>query len=51
MPEHPVINPSEEKCIEYEKLYDYESMVKECIFNHEIIKVEETKENKFEDLL
>ncbi|MBR1414082.1 MAG: tRNA 4-thiouridine(8) synthase ThiI [Bacilli bacterium] len=51
VPEHPVINPSEEKCIEYEKLYDYESMVKECIFNHEIIKVEETKENKFEDLL
>ncbi len=39
VPKHPVINPQLSKCIEYEKLLDYESLIIEAIKNHEIIKI------------
>ena len=37
LPKHPVINPELEKCLQYEKLFDYESLIEECINNIEII--------------
>ncbi len=50
VPEHPVINPEIEKCIEYEKLFDYEELLKKAIREEEVITL--TSENKtFEDLL
>ena len=33
LPKHPVINPSLEKSIEYEKSFDYEEMIKEAVDN------------------
>lgn len=42
LPKHPVINPILEKCIEYENRFDYETLIKECVDNIEVInKLEE----------
>lgn len=49
VPKHPIINPKIEKCIEYEKRFDYETLIEECIDNIEVIK--DLNVNKFEDLL
>lgn len=43
LPKHPVINPRIDKCIEYEKSFDYESLINECIENIEVIKNFEEK--------
>lgn len=51
VPDHPVINPELHKCIEYEKLIDYESMIYKCIKEHEIIKITNNKSDKYQDLL
>ena len=45
VPRHPVINPSLEQAIEYEKLINYEELIYECIKNIETIKIEK-KENE-----
>ncbi len=37
LPKHPVINPLLEKCFEYESLFDYQTLINECINNIEII--------------
>lgn len=37
LPDHPVINPDIQKCIEMEKKFDYESLIEECINNIETI--------------
>ena len=37
LPKHPVINPTLDKCLEYEKNFDYESLIEECINNIEVI--------------
>lgn len=37
LPKHPVINPVLEKCLEYEKLFDYQSLIMECVNNIETI--------------
>ena len=37
LPKHPVINPKLDKCEQYEKTFDYESLIEECINNIEII--------------
>ncbi len=50
VPEHPVINPTIEKCLEYEKLIDVDSLIKEAIDNTETIRIE-NKVNDFEDVL
>lgn len=39
LPKHPVINPSEEKVLEYEKSFDYVSLINEAIENRKIIKI------------
>jgi len=50
VPEHPVINPTLDKCLEYEKLIDVDGLLKEVMDNIETIKIE-NKEIKFEDVL
>ena len=47
LPKHPVINPSMEKAIEYEKSFDYESLINDAINNHEIIVIN-NKEKEFD---
>ena len=49
VPEHPVINPQLEKCVEYENLIPYEALIREAIENAEVIKSDNT--NEFLDLL
>lgn len=49
VPKHPIINPKLDKCLEYEKRFDYESLIDECINNIEVVK--ELSSKKFEDLL
>ena len=52
VPKHPVINPNLDLCIEYEKTFDYSSMIDDAIKNRIIIEIkEEQEENKFKDLL
>ncbi len=38
VPEHPVIYPTLDKCIEYEQHFDYESLINEALKNEVIIK-------------
>ena len=49
VPKHPVINPELIKCIEYEKLFDYDNLINECIDNMETIKNLNT--NDYNDIL
>ena len=49
LPKHPVINPELSKCIEYEKNFDYETLIDECISNIEVITNYE--KNDYEELL
>ena len=44
LPKHPVINPNMNKAIEYEKSFDYESLIEETINNEEIIMINSKKE-------
>lgn len=50
VPDHPVINPELEKCLEYESLIDYEGLVKKAISHHEIVTIT-SSDKKFEDVL
>ena len=49
VPKHPVINPKKDKCLYYESLIDYESLIKDAIDNITVVKVK--KEDEFSDLL
>lgn len=49
VPRHPVINPELKKCIEYENLFDYQSLIDKCIDNIETIK--NLNNNNFDDIL
>ena len=46
LPKHPVINPTLDKCLLYETLFDYEELIKEAVNNVEIIKIN-NNEDKF----
>jgi len=46
LPKHPVINPELEKAINYEKNFDYETLINEAIENIETIKIN-SNEDKF----
>ena len=50
VPEHPVINPTIEKCTLYEKLIDVDGLINEAVNNVEVIKVENKKDD-FDDVL
>jgi thiamine biosynthesis protein ThiI len=49
VPPHPVINPSEEKCIEGEKTFDYETLIDECLSNIKTIRI--NNDDKYSNLL
>ncbi len=52
VPKHPVINPSKEKCHEYEKLIPYKDLIYEAIKTHEVKKITAKENNdEFKDLL
>ena len=40
VPDHPVINPKKDLCEEYEKQMPYEDMIKKCLDNEEVIKID-----------
>lgn len=48
VPKHPIINPDAKNCEEYEKKINYEELIKECIDNIEVIKIEK---NTYDDIL
>ena len=50
VPDHPVINPMKEKCLEYEKLINYEDMIYYAIKNKNTIIIN-SKYNDYSDLL
>jgi thiamine biosynthesis protein ThiI len=50
VPEHPVINPELDKCLEYEGLIDYEPLIRDAIKNEEVITIR-ANDKKFEDIL
>ena len=52
VPKHPVINPSKEKCHEYEELIPYKNLIYEAVKSHEVINIKaHEEENEFKDLL
>ena len=50
VPDHPVINPHKELCEEYEKSFDFETLVREAIRTEEVIAIR-PNDKSFEDLL
>lgn len=46
VPKHPIINPSLEAALEYEKLINYEELISECIKNIETIKIEKEEQDE-----
>ena len=51
VPKHPVINPSLERAIEYENLFDYEPLLKKAIKEETVIKITPEDDNKYSDIL
>ncbi len=49
LPKHPIINPTLERCLEYEQKFDYETLVNECVENIEVIT--DLTHEKFNDIL
>ena len=49
VPKHPVINPTLDKCLLYEKSFDYETLINEAINNIEVISNLDT--NNYNDIL
>lgn len=49
VPEHPVLNPTIDKCEMYEENIDYKNMIQECIENIKVINI--AKYDTFKDLL
>lgn len=47
LPKHPVINPSLERAIEYEKTFDYQELINEAVLNKETIEISNDL-NKFD---
>lgn len=47
LPKHPVINPNLDKCVEYEKSFDFEKLIEQAIDNREIISINK-ENNKFD---
>ena len=51
VPKHPVINPDKSKCVEYEKLINYEDMIYKAIKDHKVVILNNKSDNEFKDLL
>ena len=50
VPDHPVINPTLDKCIEYEKLIDFDKLIDDAVKNVNTIKIDNNK-NEYNDVL
>ena len=48
-PKNPVTKPKEDRCLHYEERFDYESLIKECIDTHEIVKVTYREKGKVDE--
>lgn len=46
VPKHPIINPSLETALEYEKLINYEEIINECIKNIETINIKKEEQDE-----
>ena len=51
VPKHPVINPTKELCEEYEKLYDFDTLVNDAIKNQEVIRIEDKNKQEYNSIL
>ena len=51
VPEHPVINPSSKKALEYEALIPYEDLIHQAIKNHVVLNITAEDNNKYQDIL
>ena len=51
VPEHPVINPDSKLCLEYEDLIPYKDLIYEAIKTREVIKIDNSKKEEYQDLL
>ncbi|MCH5166267.1 MAG: tRNA 4-thiouridine(8) synthase ThiI [Erysipelotrichales bacterium] len=51
VPDHPVINPVSGLCVEYEKMFNYEELIREAIKTIETIKIEDKISEEFESIL
>ncbi len=51
VPEHPVINPDINAALEYENLFDYNSLIKKAVETEEVIKVEDKVLEEFNNIL
>lgn len=49
VPKHPVINPTSLKCLEYEKLIEWEKLIEKAIKNSKYLKIKNN--NTFQDFL
>ena len=51
VPKHPVINPDPALCKEYESLFDYETLIDNCVYSHEIIRIINNEIDIYQDYL
>lgn len=51
VPDHPVINPSVEKCNLYEESIPFNDLIYEAVKNHETIKIDVNEDTSFKDIL
>lgn len=51
VPKHPIINPDSKLCLEYEEKIPYQDMIYKAIKNHEVIKIKQNEEKKYDDIL
>lgn len=51
VPDHPVINPDKNKCLEYERLINYEDMIYRAVKNKITITIKAEEELEYSDLL
>lgn len=50
-PKNPVTKPKEDKCLHYETLFDYESLVRDCVNNKRTVKVSYRKKEEEDESL
>ena len=51
VPKHPVINPESKLCEEYETLADYETLIDNSVYSHEIIRIISNETDIYQDYL
>lgn len=48
-PKNPVTKPKEDRCLYYESLFDYQTLIEQCIENEEIVKVSYREKEKIDE--